>query len=74
MESLHGTFGREHKYGKQHHLAQGAPPPGPEITTAGEHLVGEAATLGLQPGQELRYMQLEQLYNIIVVFVTGTIL
>ena len=57
VESLHGTFGREHKYGKQHHLAHGAPPPpGPEITTVGEHLVGEAATLGLQPGQELRYM------------------
>jgi len=59
VESLHGTFGREHKYGKQHHLAHGAPPPGPEITTVGEHLVGEAATLGLQPGQELRVLRRE---------------
>ena len=26
--------------------------------------MGEAATLGLQPGQELRYIQLEHLYKI----------
>ena len=61
-EYQHGQeYGQEHQHGDQHQFASGGAHRLPPETTNGtrsgstdsEHLVGEA-TLGLQPGQELR--------------------
>jgi len=59
--------GQEHQHGNQHQFASGGahrlPPERTNGTQSGstdsEHLVGEA-TLGLQPGQELRVMRREK--------------